>query len=152
MFFFYSSIGEGSVATLICCEFLSDVHRLCEVDSPTKNRQLEQLTKQTELEVIQDYLANGRGWRCLAVLQLFNLRELTCARELIGFLIALYPLLSLFDENPELKNAYLRLQKFHNEDHAPDGLDYGTEPAKKKKRRKKINGTFIFIFLILRNA
>lgn len=37
-------------------------------------------------------MAQDRGWRCLAVLQLLGVRGLSCGRELVALLIALYPI------------------------------------------------------------
>lgn len=74
-------VGGGGVSTLIACELLSDVHELCakRIDGD-------------ELVRLRKYLAQDRGWRCLAVLQLLGVRGLSCGRELVALLIALYPI------------------------------------------------------------
>ncbi|XP_033358417.1 lysosomal-trafficking regulator isoform X2 [Bombus vosnesenskii] len=77
----FCSVGGGGVSTLIACELLSDVHELCatRIDGD-------------ELVRLRKYLAQDRGWRCLAVLQLLGVRGLSCGRELVALLIALYPI------------------------------------------------------------
>ncbi|XP_076766095.1 lysosomal-trafficking regulator mauve isoform X3 [Xylocopa sonorina] len=76
----FCSVGGGGVSTLIACELLSDVHELCakRIDGD-------------ELVELKKYLAQDRGWRCLAVLQLLGVRGLSCGRELVALLVALYP-------------------------------------------------------------
>ncbi|XP_076673285.1 lysosomal-trafficking regulator mauve isoform X3 [Andrena cerasifolii] len=76
----FCSVGGGGVSTLIACELLSDVHELCAKRSDGDH-----------LIGLKKYLAQDRGWRCLAVLQLLGVRGLSCARELVALLVALYP-------------------------------------------------------------
>ncbi|XP_076629359.1 lysosomal-trafficking regulator mauve isoform X2 [Colletes latitarsis] len=83
----FCSLGGGGVSTLIACELLSDVHELCakRIDGD-------------ELVGLRKYLTQDRGWRCLAVLQLLGVRGLSCGRELVALLVALYPV-ALQEEN-----------------------------------------------------
>nr|XP_031829347.1 lysosomal-trafficking regulator isoform X2 [Nomia melanderi] len=76
----FCSVGGGGVSTLIACELLSDVHELCakRIDG-------------NELIGLRRYLTQDRGWRCLSVLHLLGVRGLSCGRELVALLVALYP-------------------------------------------------------------
>ncbi|XP_026675054.1 lysosomal-trafficking regulator isoform X2 [Ceratina calcarata] len=76
----FCSVGGGGVSTLIACELLSDVHDLC-----------ARRVNGDELVGLRKYLTQDRGWRCLAVLHLLGVRGLSCGRELVALLIALYP-------------------------------------------------------------
>lgn len=69
----------GGVSTLVACELLSDVHELC------GNR-----NDGGELIGLRKYLVQDRGWRYLAVLHLLGVRGLSCGRELVALLVALY--------------------------------------------------------------
>ncbi|XP_011866548.1 PREDICTED: lysosomal-trafficking regulator isoform X3 [Vollenhovia emeryi] len=73
------SVGVGGVSTLVACELLSDVHELC------GNR-----NDGGELIGLRKYLVQDRGWRYLAVLHLLGVRGLSCGRELVALLVALY--------------------------------------------------------------
>ncbi|KAL0119810.1 hypothetical protein PUN28_007922 [Cardiocondyla obscurior] len=73
------SVGVGGVSTLVACELLSDVHDLC------GNR-----NNGNELIGLRKYLVHDRGWRYLAVLHLLGVRGLSCGRELVALLVALY--------------------------------------------------------------
>ncbi|XP_036146533.1 lysosomal-trafficking regulator isoform X4 [Monomorium pharaonis] len=73
------SVGVGGVSTLVACELLSDVHELC----GNKNNG-------GELIGLRKYLVQDRGWRYLAVLHLLGVRGLSCGRELVALLVALY--------------------------------------------------------------
>ncbi|CAK9830368.1 Lysosomal-trafficking regulator [Anthophora retusa] len=84
----FCSVGGGGVSTLIACELLSDVHELC-----AKRINGDQLVG------LRNYLAEDRGWRCLAVLQLLGVRSVSCGRELVALLIALYPVAFQEDTN-----------------------------------------------------
>lgn len=75
----FSSVGVGGVSTLVACELLSDVHELC------GNR-----NDGGELIGLRKYLVRDRGWRYLAVLHLLGVRGLSCGRELVALLVALY--------------------------------------------------------------
>lgn len=68
------------MSTLVACELLSDVHELC-----AKKNDCGELTG------LRKYLVQDRGWRCLAVLHLLGVRGLSCGRELVALLVALYP-------------------------------------------------------------
>ncbi|XP_023246507.1 lysosomal-trafficking regulator [Copidosoma floridanum] len=136
----FCSVGEGGVATLVGCELLADVHRLCHqavatpaLDSPHSNTE-------SELQALRVYLTRERGWRCLAILHLLGVRELSCARELVALLIALYPLLAYQDPHGEEEprpNPYLGLDR---DDADPDSLGLATprdRPTTSKRRKKK---------------
>ncbi|XP_025074143.1 lysosomal-trafficking regulator [Pogonomyrmex barbatus] len=73
------SVGVGGVSTLVACELLSDVHELC------GNR-----NDGGELIGLRKYLVQDRGWRYLAVLHILGVRGLSCGRELVALLVALY--------------------------------------------------------------
>lgn len=68
------------MSTLVACELLSDVHELC-----------GKRNDGSELISLQRYLVQDRGWRYLAVLHLLGVRGLSCGRELVTLLVALYP-------------------------------------------------------------
>ncbi|XP_020281501.1 lysosomal-trafficking regulator isoform X2 [Pseudomyrmex gracilis] len=76
----FCSIGGGGVSTLVACELLSDVHELC-----------GKRNDNVELVGLRRYLVQDRGWRYLAVLDLLGVRGLSCGRELVALLVALYP-------------------------------------------------------------
>ncbi|XP_054002539.1 lysosomal-trafficking regulator isoform X2 [Hylaeus anthracinus] len=112
----FCSVGGGGVSTLIACELLSDVHELCakRIDGD-------------ELVGLRKYLTQDRGWRCLAVLQLLGVRGLSCGRELVALLVALYPV-ALQEEggkpdstasNGSARNPYV---KFHCNDDTVDTI------------------------------
>ncbi|XP_058802324.1 lysosomal-trafficking regulator isoform X2 [Phymastichus coffea] len=119
----FCTVGEGSVATLVSHEFLADVNRLCEAGN--------------ELSSLRAYLSRERGWRCLAVLRLLGLRELTCSKELLDLLLALYPLLAPSDCDFK-ENAYLDLTL--QQDIVDDGFDVSAletgMPSRRHKKRK----------------
>jgi hypothetical protein len=48
----------GGVATLVGCELLSDVHRICSLPGDGE-----------DLSVLRKHFLQGRGWRSLAALQ-----------------------------------------------------------------------------------
>lgn len=113
MIFYFSSVGGGGVSTLVACELLSDVHELCAKKS-----------EGGELVGLRRYLARDRGWRCLAVLHLLGVRGLSCGRELVALLVALYPVALQEDNNwdkskesSSVRNPYV---KFHSIDDAID--------------------------------
>lgn len=68
------------MSTLVACELLSDVHELC-----------GKRNDNVELVGLRRYLVQDRGWRYLAVLDLLGVRGLSCGRELVALLVALYP-------------------------------------------------------------
>ncbi|XP_011343929.2 lysosomal-trafficking regulator isoform X3 [Ooceraea biroi] len=76
----FCSVGGGGVSTLVACELLSDVHELC-----------GKRNNGDELVGLRKYLVQDRGWRCLAALHLLGVRGLSCGRELVALLVALYP-------------------------------------------------------------
>ncbi|CAL1677884.1 unnamed protein product [Lasius platythorax] len=76
----FCSVGGGGVSTLVACELLSDVHELC-----------GKRNNGSELVSLQKYLVQDRGWRYLALLHLLGVRGLSCGRELVTLLVALYP-------------------------------------------------------------
>ncbi|CAB0033952.1 unnamed protein product [Trichogramma brassicae] len=110
-----SSSGEGTVATLVCCELLSDVHALCQQKAEQQQQQQqndpEKEQHSSELDALRDYIARDRGWRCLAALLLMDLRQLSCAKELVGLLLAFYPLLGQLEATDRGKNPYVKLNK-----------------------------------------
>jgi len=114
------------VSTLVAYELLSDVHDLC--DKRNNGDELVRLRK---------YLVQDRGWRCLAALHLLGVRGLSCGRELVALLVALYPVVlqegvgstaisrKCNDDNavvvqPSLHNQYVR---FHCNDDTVDTVD-----------------------------
>lgn len=52
-------------------------------------------------------MAQDRGWRCLAVLQLLGVRGLSCGRELVALLIALYPIVLQEETNNKANSVSL---------------------------------------------
>ncbi|KYN43656.1 Lysosomal-trafficking regulator [Trachymyrmex septentrionalis] len=95
------SVGVGGVSTLVACELLSDVHELC------GNR------NGSELIGLRKYLVQDRGWRYLAVLHLLGVRGLSCGRELVALLVALYQV--AFQEEPDSGSNLTALQKSDSE-------------------------------------
>ncbi|XP_077276800.1 lysosomal-trafficking regulator mauve isoform X2 [Temnothorax americanus] len=95
------SVGVGGVSTLVACELLSDVHKLCGNDGG-------------ELIGLRKYLVQDRGWRYLAVLHLLGVRGLSCGRELVTLLVALYQV--AFQEGTDSKaNLTAATQKSNGE-------------------------------------
>ncbi|KZC14096.1 Lysosomal-trafficking regulator, partial [Dufourea novaeangliae] len=135
-------VAGGRVSTLIACELLSDVHELCA-------KRLDG----DELIGLRKYLAQDRGWRCLAVLQLLGVRGISCARELVALLVALYPV-ALQEEVKKVdfagsngsgrtsafvgpaRNPYV---KFHCNDDTVDTVDI-VPHAKRKATKSSRNG------------
>lgn len=115
-----SSGGGGGISTLVACELLSDVHMLCAVR-----------TDGGELVGLRKYLVRGRGWRCLAVLHLLGVRGLSCGRELVALLVALYPV-AFQDSGSEsvASNPYI---KFHSNNDIVDTVNI--LPHKKSKQK-----------------
>lgn len=111
----------------MACELLSDVHELC-----------ARRDDYGELIGLRKYLAQDRGWRCLAVLHLLGVRGLSCGRELVALLVALYPV-ALQDVatagSSAPRNHYVR---FHCNDDTVDTVDIVPHIA----RRVKSNGLF----------
>ncbi|XP_018058565.1 PREDICTED: lysosomal-trafficking regulator [Atta colombica] len=95
------SVGVGGVSTLVACELLSDVHELC------GNR------NGSELIGLRKYLVQDRGWRYLAVLHLLGVRGLSCGRELVALLVALYQV--AFQEELDSGSNLTALQKSDSE-------------------------------------
>ncbi|XP_046739126.1 lysosomal-trafficking regulator isoform X2 [Diprion similis] len=119
----FCSGGGGGVSTLVACELLSDVHMLCAVR-----------TDGGELKGLRKYLVRGRGWRCLAVLHLLGVRGLSCGRELVALLVALYPVAFQESEGSVPKNPYI---KFHCNNDIVDTVNI--IPNKKQKHVKTKN-------------
>lgn len=116
------------MSTLVACELLSDVHELC-----------GKRNDGSELVSLRKYLVQDRGWRYLAVLHLLGVRGLSCGRELVTLLVALYPVafqegstnsktnLSTVSQKsngesigPSTRNQYV---KFHCNDDIVDTID-----------------------------
>lgn len=129
------------MSTLIACELLSDVHELCAKRSDGD-----------ELVGLRNYLTQDRGWRCLAVLQLLGVRGLSCGRELVALLVALYPV--GFQEEAKkadpkacrdstrsatLESARNPYVKFHCDDDTVDTVDI-VPHAKRKSTKSGRNG------------
>ncbi|XP_043669052.1 lysosomal-trafficking regulator isoform X1 [Vespula pensylvanica] len=127
----FCSVGGGGVSTLVACELLSDVHELCAKKS-----------EGGELVGLRRYLARDRGWRCLAVLHLLGVRGLSCGRELVALLVALYPVALQEDNSSDkskessIRNPYV---KFYCNDDAVDTVII--VPHAKRRNIKSINRT-----------
>ena len=128
----YSSVGGGGVSTLIACELLSDVHELCakRIDGD-------------ELARLRKYLAQDRGWRCLATLHLLGVRGLSCGREFVALLIALYPVVLQEEANrnnkddtvssdPPARNPYVKF--YPNDEDTVDTIDIVSHVKRKASR------------------
>lgn len=139
----HSSVGGGGVSTLIACELLSDVHELCakRIDGD-------------ELARLRKYLAQDRGWRCLAALHLLGVRGLSCGREFVALLIALYPVVLQEEANRSSKdgtvssvhattsptrNPYV---KFYPDDDTVDTIDIVSRVKRKAWSRSSRGGIF----------
>ncbi|XP_046418983.1 lysosomal-trafficking regulator isoform X1 [Neodiprion fabricii] len=119
----FCSGGGGGVATLVACELLSDVHMLCAFR-----------TEGGELKGLRKYLVRGKGWRCLAALHLLGVRGLSCGRELVALLVALYPVAFQESDGAIPKNPYI---KFHCNNDIVDTVNI--IPNKKQKHVKTKN-------------
>lgn len=130
----HSSVGGGGVSTLIACELLSDVHELCakRIDGD-------------ELARLRKYLAQDRGWRCLATLHLLGVRGLSCGREFVALLIALYPVVLQEEANrnnkddtvssdtiPLARNPYVKF--YPNDEDTVDTIDIVSHVKRKASR------------------
>lgn len=125
------------MSTLVACELLSDVHELC-----------ARRDDYGELIGLRKYLAQDRGWRCLAVLHLLGVRGLSCARELVALLVALYPV-ALQDGSDArtasretagsstMRNQYVR---FHCNDDTVDTVDIAPHISRRKSVKSGRNG------------
>jgi hypothetical protein len=58
LIFIITFSAPGGVATLIGCELLSDVHKICSLPGDGE-----------DLSVLRRHFLQGRGWRSLATLQ-----------------------------------------------------------------------------------
>ncbi|XP_067210662.1 lysosomal-trafficking regulator isoform X3 [Linepithema humile] len=132
----FCAVGGGGVSTLVACELLSDVHELC-----------GKRNDGSELLGLRKYLVHDRGWRCLAVLHLLGVRGLSCGRELVALLVALYPValqegtnaktgLSATSQKsdvaePSIRNQYI---KFHCNDDTIDTLDIALHTKRKSAK------------------
>lgn len=124
------------MSTLVACELLSDVHELC-----------ARRDDYGELIGLRKYLVQDRGWRCLAVLHLLGVRGLSCGRELVALLVALYPV-ALQDgsdikrESRETVGSSARNQyvRFHCNDDTVDTVDIVPHIAKRKSVKTGRNG------------
>ncbi|XP_011144679.1 lysosomal-trafficking regulator isoform X1 [Harpegnathos saltator] len=122
----FCSVGGGGVSTLVACELLSDVHELC-----------ARRDDYGELIGLRKYLVQDRGWRCLAVLHLLGVRGLSCGRELVALLVALYPVALQDGSDGEptqeigssARNQYVR---FHCNDDTVDTVNIVPHVAKRK--------------------
>ncbi|XP_023288682.1 lysosomal-trafficking regulator isoform X2 [Orussus abietinus] len=125
----FCSVDGGGVSTLVACELLSDVHDLC-----------AQRVDGGELLGLRKYLVQDRGWRCLSVLHLLGVRGLSCSRELVALLVALYPVASQDGAEPASasaqRNPYI---KFHSNDDIVDTVDI--VPHTKKRTTTKIKSS-----------
>lgn len=138
----HSSVGGGGVSTLIACELLSDVHELCakRIDGD-------------ELARLRKYLAQDRGWRCLATLHLLGVRGLSCGREFVALLIALYPVVLQEEANRDnnkdntvssaailpARNPYVKF--YPNDEDTVDTIDIVSH-VKRKTSRSGRGGIF----------
>ncbi|XP_015121948.1 lysosomal-trafficking regulator [Diachasma alloeum] len=118
----FCSVGGGGVSTLVACELLSDVHDLCAARNDGG-----------ELIELHKYLIQGRGWRSLSVLHLLGVRGLSCGRELVALLVALYPVSSQSSTQPLPPNPYI---KFHCNDDTVDTVEIIPHTTKKKNRSR----------------
>lgn len=125
------------MSTLVACELLSDVHELC-----------GKRNAGGELLGLRKYLVHDRGWRCLAVLHLLGVRGLSCGRELVALLVALYPVALQEGTNarggssaadsqkpdvaePSMRNQYV---KFYCNDDTVDTLDIALHTKRKSTK------------------
>ncbi|XP_011260266.1 lysosomal-trafficking regulator isoform X1 [Camponotus floridanus] len=99
-----TSVGGGGVSTLVACELLSDVHELC-----------GKRNDGSELVSLRKYLVQDRGWRYLAVLHLLDVRGLSCGRELVTLLVALYPVAFQEGTTDSKTNLFTTSQKSNGE-------------------------------------
>ncbi|XP_076297603.1 lysosomal-trafficking regulator mauve isoform X3 [Lasioglossum baleicum] len=130
----FCSVGGGGVSTLIACELLSDVYELC-----------AKRIDENDLVSLRRYLSQDRGWRCLAILHLLGVRGLSCGRELVALLVALYPV-ALEEDSKNSKNAKNSSDaasnpyvKFHCNDDTVDTVEI-VPHAKRKQGRCIRNG------------
>ncbi|EFN65741.1 Lysosomal-trafficking regulator [Camponotus floridanus] len=100
----FCSVGGGGVSTLVACELLSDVHELC-----------GKRNDGSELVSLRKYLVQDRGWRYLAVLHLLDVRGLSCGRELVTLLVALYPVAFQEGTTDSKTNLFTTSQKSNGE-------------------------------------
>lgn len=124
------------MSTLVACELLSDVYELC-----------ARRDDYGELIGLRKYLVQDRGWRCLAVLHLLGVRGLSCGRELVALLVALYPV--ALQDGSDVKpvswetvgsptpNQYVR---FHCNDDTVDTVDIVPHIARRKSIKSGRNG------------
>ncbi|XP_043802414.1 lysosomal-trafficking regulator isoform X4 [Apis laboriosa] len=139
----FCSVGGGGVSTLIACELLSDVHELCakRIDGD-------------ELARLRKYLAQDRGWRCLAALHLLGVRGLSCGREFVALLIALYPVVLQEEANRSSKDSTVSsvhattcptrnpYVKFYPGDDTVDTIDIVSRVKRKAWARSNRGGIF----------
>ncbi|XP_057327101.1 lysosomal-trafficking regulator [Microplitis mediator] len=130
---------DGGICTLIACELLSDINELC---TTTKNEGGDELVE------LRKYLIQGRGWRCLTVIDLLGgIRDLSCGRQLVALLIALYPVVaSHHDKNngdvaEEENNLEINVTcnpyvKLNFNDETIDKLDIISQMKKKNYQRR----------------
>lgn len=97
-------------------------------------------------------MAQDRGWRCLATLHLLGVRGLSCGREFVALLIALYPVVlqeetkrnkddssnrsvySSYTTIPPTRNPYV---KFYPDDDTVDTIDIVSHVKRKATRSSR---------------
>ncbi|XP_046387473.1 lysosomal-trafficking regulator isoform X2 [Ischnura elegans] len=93
----------SDICTFIGCELFADVHRICSFAGDGE-----------DLSPLQNYLMKGRGWRSLVILDVLDVKGLSCSEELANLLISLYPVClrykcsSSTKENPFIFSHSLR--------------------------------------------
>ncbi|XP_011300955.1 lysosomal-trafficking regulator isoform X2 [Fopius arisanus] len=123
----FCSVGGGGVSTMVACELLLDVHDLCSARNDGG-----------ELIEVHKYLVQGRGWRSLSVLHLLGVRGLSCGRQLVALLVALYPVSSQLSSQPAPPNPYI---KFHSNDDTVDTVEIIPHTTNKKKKNRSRTST-----------
>lgn len=126
------------MSSLVATEFLSDVYQLCDsqgLGHPCANAALVS-SGGSESYQLRRYLTRERGWRHLSVLHQLGVTDLNNVRELIALLIALYPVVSSIDNQPEpiLANPYVKFCSDYDDD---DDLDVAMHRKRKRRRKKK---------------
>ncbi|XP_071440474.1 lysosomal-trafficking regulator isoform X2 [Hetaerina americana] len=88
---------HGDICTLIGCELFADVHRICSFAGNGE-----------DLSPLQNYLMKGRGWRSLVMLDILDVKGLSCSEELANLLISLYPVcLRYKSSSPSRENPFV---------------------------------------------
>nr|XP_018917180.1 PREDICTED: lysosomal-trafficking regulator [Bemisia tabaci] len=88
--------SSNVIASIIAAEFLRDVHN---ISVQAGNEEFSSLIRQ--------HLLNGRGWRCLAVLQCLGVQDVSYSQELASLFISVFAICNEVSQTEASKNPFI---------------------------------------------